>query len=353
MKSKGKANKKQKSHSSTKSNQPSNYADNHIQRRNIAYILRKMKEGKVPSKKQLAKEMSVCDRTIRRYFAIIKTELELSAKFDPQSKTFKFDQEFASSNISVTEKEMIAMTVAKKDLAHRQAAGLDRSITSAFKKIVSNASARVVKKIKDWERIISFRMSGETVTDPYVFDTLVKAAGYQRKLDIGYKDPEGNVTDRTIDPLHISNVNGDWYLFAFDYLRNGIRTFCPCRIKTIEHNGETFEWPDEWDVDTHLAKSFGVVEGIPGKEYHTVIRFKKRVADFIREKKWKGQTGLVELPDGGVELRQTLNGLFELQLWVMKWGQNALVVSPPELREMVYQEAKAMACLYENNDQAA
>jgi predicted DNA-binding transcriptional regulator YafY len=325
-------------------------ADNYKQRRNMAYIQRRMKAGDLPPPDKLATILEVSERTIFRYLKQMRTEQDKNATFNKKGESFGYEGDVAFSDISVTEKEMIAMTVAKKDLAHRNVAGLDKSITSALKKIVKNASTKVVKRIKDWERIISFRMSGETITDPHTFDTLVKSAGYQKKLWIDYKDPEGKATTRTIDPLHLSCVNGDWYLFAFDYLRNKVRTFCPCRIKTLEVKTETFEWPEGWEVEKHLATSFGIFEGKPGKEYQTVIRFKECIADFIREKKWKGQTAIVELPGGGVELHQTLNGLFELQLWVMKWGKSAKVMSPPELRDMVLNEARAMVCVYETEE---
>ena len=342
--------KKSKKTTPNNSGQKHEYADNYKQRRNMAYIQRKMKEGKLPPVPELAKTCEVCERTIYRYFRQMKTEEILKAEFSKKDGAFSYDGDVAFSDISVTEKEMMAMTIARKDLEHRQAAGLDKSITSALKKIVVNASAKVRKKIKSWERIISFRMSGETQTDPQVFDTLVKSADSYQQLTIGYKDPEGNVTDREINPLHITCVNGDWYLIAWDLLRNAFRTFCPCRIKTLKPTGETFEWPEGWEVEKHLAKSFGIFEGDPNKEYHTVIRFKERVADFIREKKWKGQTAQVNLPGGGVELHQTLNGLFELHLWILKWGKNAKAISPLELHDMVAKEARAMAAVYETEE---
>ena len=46
---------------------------------------------------------------------------------------------------------------------------------------------------------------------------------------------------RVVDPYHLANINGEWFLFAFDHLRKDLRTFVPARIKAIRHTGKTFE----------------------------------------------------------------------------------------------------------------
>jgi predicted DNA-binding transcriptional regulator YafY len=203
-----------------------------------------------------------------------------------------------------------------------------------------------VSLLKDWKRVISFRFSGHSKTDPKTFDGMVRATWNCQEMHIKYRDPDGKETDRTIQLLHVSNINGDWYAFARDLFRNGAeRCFNFCRIKEFSPTGKTFKYPEGWTLDKYLGKSFGVFSG-NGKEYNVVIRFRGRVAELIREKEWKCQTQLLELGGGMVELHLTVNGLREVFLWVLEWGGGAKVVSPPELRDMVQAEIKAMAEAY-------
>jgi predicted DNA-binding transcriptional regulator YafY len=73
-----------------------------------------------------------------------------------------------------------------------------------------------------------------------------------------------------------------------------------------------------------------------------VIRFNEEVADYIREKKWHSSQQLLELKDGGLELRMKLSSLAEVQRWVLGWGGHAAVIQPPELVESVRKAARAI-----------
>ena len=70
------------------------------------------------------------------------------------------------------------------------------------------------------------------------------------------------------------------------------------------------------------------------------IRFAEVVADYIREKKWHDSQEMIELKDGGVELRLKLSSLPEIERWVLGWGGNAVVLKPAELVEMVRKSAE-------------
>jgi predicted DNA-binding transcriptional regulator YafY len=37
-----------------------------------------------------------------------------------------------------------------------------------------------------------------------------------------------------VDPYHLANINGEWFLFAYDHARKDIRTFVPARIQSVE-----------------------------------------------------------------------------------------------------------------------
>ena len=141
-----------------------------------------------------------------------------------------------------------------------------------------------------------------------------------------------------IDPYHLANINGEWFLFAFDHLRRAIRTFVPARIRGIRQTGETFPRPHQFSLEERLRGSFGVLSG-QGR-FPVVIRFEPSVAGYIREKKWHDSQELVPLKNGGVELRMTLSSLAEVERWILSWGGKAVVVRPAALAASVNQAAK-------------
>jgi proteasome accessory factor B len=93
-------------------------------------------------------------------------------------------------------------------------------------------------------------------------------------------------------------------------------------------------------LEKRLRDSFGVFSA--QGEFQVAIRFNELVADYIREKRWHDSQQLVELKDGGVELRLKLSSLEEIERWILGWAGNAVVIQPPELAAMVRRSAESI-----------
>jgi predicted DNA-binding transcriptional regulator YafY len=141
-----------------------------------------------------------------------------------------------------------------------------------------------------------------------------------------------------VDAYHLANINGEWYLFAYDHARKDLRTFVPARIQSVKPTGKIFERIQKFSLEKRLRDSFGVHAG--EGEFDVVIRFTPRAADYIREKKWHPSQTLRDLKDGGAELKMKLSSLAEVQRWVLSWGGEAKVLKPRELAESVRSAAQ-------------
>ena len=141
-----------------------------------------------------------------------------------------------------------------------------------------------------------------------------------------------------MDPYHLANINGEWYLFAYDHARKDIRTFVPVRVSSVKQTGKTFPRPEKFSLEKRLRNSFGVHSG--EGQFDVLLRFNERVADYVREKKWHESQQLRELKGGEVELSLKLSSLMEIQRWVLSWGGDVVVSKPKELIESVRLSAK-------------
>ena len=181
--------------------------------------------------------------------------------------------------------------------------------------------------LADWEQTISFRTSIEPILNLEIFDALAQATAQRKQLELTYRKPGRKETEpRVVDPYHLANINGEWFLFAHCHLRNDIRTFVPARILEVKPTGQVFVRPHRFSLEKRLRDSFGVHSGQAAHE--VIIRFDKHAADYIREKKWHESQRLRELKAGGVELRLKLSSLGEVERWVLRWGGDAMVVRP-------------------------
>ena len=244
--------------------------------------------------------------------------------------------------LQLTEGELFAMLVAEKAVQQYRGTAFEKPLVTAFKKMAAALPETVSLSLRDLDKSVSFRTSAEPILDLKVFDTLAQATARQEQLRMMYRKPgSAKSEERTIDPYHLANINGEWFLFAHDHMRNDLRTFVPARIQSVARTGRKFERPQNFSLERTLSGSFGVHSG-EGR-YDVVIRFDSEVADYVREKRWHSSQTLKELPRGGVELRLKLSGLEEIERWVLGWAGHAEVIEPPELVQAVETAAQRIA----------
>lgn len=287
--------------------------------------------GGFPNASSLAKELEVSAKTVTRDIEFMRDRLNLPLEYNGSRFGYGYTEEVdAFPTLQITEGELFALLVAEKALQAYRGSPFEKRLLGAFRKLEQSLPDAVSLNLAEWEQTISFRTVAEPVLNLGVMDTLVQAAARRSRLRIQYRKPNSRDPEsRTIDPYHLANVNGDWYLFAFDHLRNAIRTFVPARIQSAKATGETFERSAQFAADNHLSDSFGI-HSRQGN-FEVAIRFGKAVADYIREKRWHPSQVLLELEDGGVEVRLKLGSLVEVQRWILGWGGDATVLRPPEL----------------------
>jgi proteasome accessory factor B len=296
--------------------------------------------GGYPNANTLASQLEVSTKSVHRDLEFMRDRLELPIAYDGSRFGFFYTQPVrAFPTLQITEGEILALVVAEKALQQYRGTCFERPLLSALKKMEQSLPDTVSLSLDDVAQTISFRTRAEPILDLKIFDTLAKATVAHRQLELAYRKPgQRRIQKRLVDPYHLANINGEWFLFAFDHLRNDLRTFVPARIKGIRQTGKTFERRAAFSLEKRLRGSFGVQSG--HGDFDVVIRFHERVADYIREKKWHDSQQLRELKPGGVEMRLRLSSLAEVARWVLSWGGDAVVIRPPELFELVKQAAQ-------------
>jgi proteasome accessory factor B len=299
-----------------------------------------LQSGRYPNGNVLAADLEVSSKSIHRDLEFMRDRLELPLAYDFTRKGYHYTQEVGNfPTLQITEGELFALLVAEKALQQYRGTTFERPLLSAFKKMAASLPDTVSLSIADWEQSISFRTRAEPILNLEIFDALSKAAGQRRQLQLTYRKPGQRATElRVVDPYHLANINGEWFLFAWCHLRKDIRTFVPARIQAAEPTGKTFARPQKFSLEKRLRDSFGVQSG--QGHFEVVIEFNELVADYIREKKWHESQVLRELKDGGLELRMKLSSLAEVERWVLGWAGNARVLQPLELAESVANAAR-------------
>ena len=156
-----------------------------------------------------------------------------------------------------------------------------------------------------------------------------RAAMERRRIEIVYhalhSDEE---TLRKIDPYRIWFFDGTLYIIGLCHLRSQIRTFVLDRIKMLHLTDETFEVPEDFDLDKLMKHSFKVMKD----ELYTVrVRISPAWSRYVGERIWHESQRIQKQVDGSIEITFHVAGLDEIRQWILSFGPEACAVEPPEL----------------------
>lgn len=299
-----------------------------------------LQSGKRPNASSLSRQLEVSTKSIHRDIEFMRDRLDLPIEYDGSRFGYHYTEKVSAfPTVQITEGELFALIVAEKALQQYRGTNFEKPLLSAIRKMEQSLPDTISLNLADIEHTISFRTRAEPILNLEIFDALAQATAHRQQLELTYRKPGSKQTEaRLVDPYHLANINGEWFLFAYDHARKDIRTFVPARVLAVKPTGKSFERPQKFSLEQRLRDSFGVHSG--EGEFDVVLRFNARAADYIREKKWHESQQLRELKGGGVELRMKLSSLREIERWVLSWGGDAVVIKPRELAGAVEQAAE-------------
>src|SRR5947209_26642 len=248
-------------------------------------IHQSIQSGKFPNASTLARELEVSTKSIHRDIEFMRDRLDLPIEYDGSKFGYRYTEEVnAFPTVQITEGEIFALLVAEKALQQYRGTSFEKPLLSAIKKMEQSLPDTISLNLADIEQTISFRTRAEQNLNLEVFDTLARVTSARQQVVLTYRKPgHKQIEPRLVDPYHLANINGEWFLFAYDHLRKDIRTFVPARIKAIRETSKTFPRPQKFSLEKRLRDSFGVYSA--QGEFQVVIRFDESVAEYIREKK--------------------------------------------------------------------
>jgi len=191
------------------------------------------------------------------------------------------------------------------------------------------------KRLKLSEAASRIRILSQAARAPGPCFSEVAAATLQRrKLRIRYHSrSKDEQTERVVSPQHLAHYRDNWYLDAFDELRNGLRSFSVDRILSATSlDDRAIDVPAD-ELDEHFASAYGIFAGKANKV--AVLRFSRERARWVADERWHPQQAGQFLTDGRYELRIPYRDPQELVMDILRHGADVEVVAPETLRTEV------------------
>lgn len=163
---------------------------------------------------------------------------------------------------------------------------------------------------------------------PAALGALRRAVLERRVVTFLYVRSDGAATSRRVQPQGLARVNGVWLLRSYDLGRGEARTFRVDRMQTVGLTAELFGRAALPPPDAELRQIF-------------VLRFSLDLDQALSERPSFFQTQ-VRRTGAGLLITLRARDMDSIFPWVLSWGAAVQVLEPPNLRERLRAEARAM-----------
>lgn len=164
-------------------------------------------------------------------------------------------------------------------------------------------------------------------------------------VTLRYRDRDGKISERCIDPLGLVAKAGVWYLVARSDA--SLRTFRAERILGVSRLDQSFVRPSDFDLDTYWAKWIADVEE-SSKRFDVIFALPSSMLDEV-SRYWEIHL-LTQRPDNADE-EVRVRGVFparEAALHqLMAWGARVRIIEPADFCAEMLTTARAIVAQYE------
>lgn len=188
-----------------------------------------------------------------------------------------------------------------------------------------------LEEVRKRIRVIPF---GARRHEPKHFELIASAVLGRRRLKLVYWNrTRDETTTREVSPQRLVHYRQNWYLDAWDHLRNDLRTFALDAMRGVEMvEGKVKEVP-EAELDAVLASGYGIFSG--KKVQWATLRFTPERARYVAMQEWHPKQRARWEKDGSYVLEVPFSSGAELVMDILALGPDVELLSPPGLRSMV------------------
>jgi len=294
---------------------------------------------------ELAREFDVDTDTIRRDLLLLEGR---STGLIKQGRRYTLNHRRSFHSVKLNNDEALALYLAAR-LLSRHSDEHNPHVVKALEKLADALDVKSPLMASHIARAAE-AVRARRVRREYVeaLEVLTQGWAQGRKVQMRYRSyNKDETTERTFAPYFIepSGIGYACYVIGYDELRQSLRTFKVERVYEARITDERFVRPDQFDAQQLLASAWGVIWRDEGG-IEVTLRFTPAVVRRLKESVWHHSQRLEDLPDGSCLFTVLVGSTMEMKPWIRQWGADVEVLSPPELRQELIAEVRAMARAY-------
>jgi predicted DNA-binding transcriptional regulator YafY len=296
----------------------------------------------------LAIECGVSRRTLFRDLDLLR-QSGVPLKFDAERQHYHLAGTCLLPPTNFKPEEALALIVLCHELGNGAGLPFLESARSAAIKLESTLPGKLREELQGLAEAVEIQPPPRNPLQGQrpVYDQLLVAIAARRSVRIRYESlTEWRSIQTRLNPYRLLFSRRSWYVIGRSSLHRATRTFNVGRIRELAPLEDGYQVPRGFSIDRYLRNAWLLIPE-RGPDQQVLVRFNKMVAQNVAEVVWHKTQQLTFNDDGTLDYRVTVSGLGEISWWILGYGDQAEVLQPPPLRQLVAGRAASMARLYE------
>ena len=352
------------------------------------------------SQRELAELLQVNSKTIRRDLDILTRHYPIVSVREDKEVRYRYSDDYRYQPPNLTPAELATLLLAQESIATTALTTAGSPFAKYGRSLLAKVRASLPTMLREKLDALAMVLGSATVPakdfTPYAatIDCLTRAAVDRRRVMISYYTLARKAnTERKVDPycIYIDPDGATLKLVGFDHYRNQIIPFAIDHIRSISETAEIFERPEDFELREHLAEN--CFNGIHGAPVTVRLRARGVTARVFAERTFHRSQRLIEqlgpkafhpqrragaamsepgavatrsagsrdaagstsaLGSTGANMEANETTTIEMRVaggrglvrFILGWGPDVEVLSPPELREEVANAHGRAASIY-------
>jgi proteasome accessory factor B len=322
--------------------------------RRLLQLLGHLQSGRGHNARSLADLCRVCRRTIFRDLDLLR-DAGVPLHYDVDEQRFRIPGTYYLPPTNFSTEEALAVIVLCREVgsrtqvafleaAHTAAAKLEGSLPPALREHVAGRTRAIQIRLGPMAALDG-EASGDAQRDRY--KQIVEAIARRRAVRISYDSfAERSVIVTKLSPYRLWFSRRAWYVIGRSSIHRSTRTFHLGRIRDLTPLDDAYRIPRGFSLERYLRNAWHMIPE-RGPNRRVVVRFSPLVARNVADVAWHKTQRVVWKGDGSMEFHATVSGLGEVSWWIQGYGDQAEVIEPPELREIIANRAKRLVAVYD------
>lgn len=318
-------------------------------RERLTRLVDLLRNDACPGRDRLAELLEVTPRTIQRDIDFLRDRLGAPIEYDRTCKGYLLTETtWFLPQVSLTEGELFSLLVARQAMAQYRGTPVEHTLQRVFDKVAGGLKDHISVH-PDYANggILSFAPSPVLPVNEEIWNTVLTGAREQRTVRIHYRSLRSKRSGaRNVDPHHVLNMQGDWYLFAHDHAHAKICQFQLHRIRSAILTDQRFTREESFSPEKIVEQSFS---NFASDEDQVTLKLHIRnsMADLMADRVFHPRQQVTPRPDG-FEITFPVSAAgnrpyYHVMQWILGMGADVDILEPDDLKERVREEVQAMA----------